>query len=102
MIHVNVVYKNEKIIELSASGHALFAEAGKDIVCAGVSSVMTGLLNAIDLKTNYEAWMDQETMSIRTSEVTHMGQIICETGLIQLKTIQEQFPNNIKIREWIQ
>lgn len=99
MIHVNVIKKEHQIIELSVSGHALFDQLGKDLVCAGVSSIMTGLLNAIDLKTNYDCWIKDNEMVIKTDEVSEIGQLICETGLIQLQTIQEQFPNNIQIRE---
>lgn len=99
MINVIVTYQNEDITSIKASGHALFEEYGKDIVCAAVSSVLTGLLNAIDLKTDYECWIDSQSMNIKTNEVSQVGQIICETGLIQLQTIQEQYPNYITIQE---
>ena len=99
MIHINVNYQDNHIVKLTAEGHALFDDYGKDIVCAGVSSIMTGLLNAIDLKTDYECWIDEDSMNVQTNKVSEVGQIILETGLIQLQTIQQQFPNNIKIRE---
>lgn len=99
MIHISVSYQNNHIVKLKAQGHALFDEYGKDIVCAGVSSILTGLLNAIDLKTDYDCWIDDESMNVETDKVSEIGQIILETGLIQLQTIQQQFPNNIQIRE---
>lgn len=48
------VYKNAFVIE----GHALFAEHGTDIVCAGVSAIAMGALN----------WFDQQTTSITVND----------------------------------
>lgn len=101
MIEVVVRKKNDQITSLEVSGHALFANYGSDIVCAGVSSVMVGLLNALDLRTDYETQIDEEhnAMTVITENPTQIGQLIIEVGLVQLKTIANQFPKNVKIRE---
>ncbi|WP_337221629.1 ribosomal-processing cysteine protease Prp, partial [Vibrio cholerae] len=49
MIWVKVKTREDRICALEITGHAGFAESGKDIVCSAVSSIGTGLLNAIDI-----------------------------------------------------
>lgn len=101
MIKVEIKHQEDYIILMKVSGHALFDDFGKDIVCAGVSSVMVGLLNALDLKTDYlvEIHEDDQSMMVSTQQPNATGQMICEVGLIQLQTIANQFPKNIQIRE---
>ena len=48
MIQVSIGMCEEHIISLQCKGHAGYAEAGKDLVCAGVSSILFGALNALD------------------------------------------------------
>ena len=48
MISVNVTFIGKDIETLKVSGHANFANYGKDIVCAGVSAVVTGGINALE------------------------------------------------------
>ena len=47
MINVKVNYLNDQIDELIVKGHSNFAPKGSDIVCAGVSAIVIGGLNAI-------------------------------------------------------
>ncbi len=101
MIQVIVKKEQDAITLLKVSGHALFDDYGKDIVCAGVSSIMVGLLNALDIKTNYQTDVDdkQQFMCASTSKISEAGQMILEVGYIQLQTIANQFPNYITIQE---
>ena len=48
MIHVSVGMWDEHIISIQCKGHAGYAESGKDLVCAGVSSILFVALNALD------------------------------------------------------
>lgn len=48
MIKVKINYKNNRISMLEIKGHAGFAEAGKDIVCAAVSSLLISSINNIN------------------------------------------------------
>ena len=47
MVKVNVKHKENKVISLTMKGHADFAEEGQDLVCAGASSVVVGMMNAL-------------------------------------------------------
>ncbi len=50
--------KREDIFSLSVKGHANFAEAGKDIVCAGVSAILYALIGF--LQNNEEHIEDKQ------------------------------------------
>ena len=47
MIKVTINYSNDSIDELVVKGHSNFAPKGSDIVCAGVSAIVVGGINAI-------------------------------------------------------
>ena len=49
MVKIKVGKKSNSIIKLNIEGHAGFADKGKDIVCASISSIAIGLLNSIDI-----------------------------------------------------
>lgn len=49
MIKVRISCTGDDIRSIDVSGHALFDQYGKDVVCAGVSSVVIGALNALDI-----------------------------------------------------
>ena len=43
--------KSGFIVSFTMSGHALFADHGKDLVCAGASAVSFGTINAVHVLT---------------------------------------------------
>ena len=45
MINITVVTYNQKIITIEATGHSGYEEAGKDIVCSAVSSIVITTIN---------------------------------------------------------
>ena len=65
---INVIYQmvDDRCIYLSVKGHAEFAEYGKDLICASVSSIMFGLMNALD----------QEKQDVEIKELTNHIEII--------------------------
>ena len=48
MIKVNVKRQNNKVYEIVIKGHAGYDEAGKDIVCAAVSSILRTVLALLE------------------------------------------------------
>ena len=51
MITVTIVRQSaddKRIVSFAIEGHAKFANPGKDIICAGVSAVSVGTVNAIE------------------------------------------------------
>lgn len=52
MIHVTIKKSATNIIGFQFDGHAGYAEAGEDIVCAGVSALVLNTINSIEALTN--------------------------------------------------
>ena len=89
---------------LSAEGHADYGEHGKDIVCAGISTLTSLLLNA-GLKANrkgfirrfqYTAAAGNIHISWRYSKLYSLYDTV-ELVLDGLKEIAEQYPENVQI-----
>lgn len=101
MINIRIDRRNHHITGLEISGHAGSAEYGKDLVCAGVSAIGFGLLNALDQMTGEsDLSAEDNRISIKIHHPDQTTDTIMETGLIQLKTIAEVNQNYIKINEW--
>lgn len=101
MIEVVVTRKTASILQIEVSGHAFNADPGFDLVCAGVSSIMTGALNGFDsldasavLELN-----DEPYISIKCDIINITNQTLLEFVLIQLKTVYEAHPDVISILE---
>ncbi len=60
MIKIVVTYNNNKVSDITISGHSGYSEAGTDIVCASVSSIAITTVNAI-LKLDSKALTYKES-----------------------------------------
>ena len=98
MIKVNIYGNNDKI---ELIGHALFDDYGKDIVCAGVSSVVTTTINAIlTFDENYVSYQKlKDKFEINIISHNEIVDNLINNMLDMLKNIEEDYPNNIKIRK---
>ena len=91
MVEIKIVYKDSNFVSITLKGHA------DKLVCAGISSIFTGTMNAIEYD-NYEISMVEGDSYCRSKkEISSKDKIILETMIIQLKTIQESYPKEIKI-----
>lgn len=95
---INVSKKNN-IIEIT--GHAGFADYGKDIVCASVSSIVITTVNGI-LEINRDALKYEQKKDKLVIEVLKDEKIIkvlINNMMNLLKELSNNYPKNIKIRE---
>lgn len=100
MISVNVSFIGSDVQTLMVSGHANFAQYGKDIVCAGVSAIVFGGMNALEsFKDNVEFIQKENEVGIKVIHNHPTIQIVLNTILIQLETIENSYKNNIKINK---
>lgn len=94
MIRVNI--KNNQII---VTGHADFADYGKDIVCASASSIIITSINAclrFDAHSlEYKEEKDKLTIDIK-SEADDI-KLIIENMIYMLEELAETYNKNIKI-----
>lgn len=105
MIKVRIKRMNQRIVGFIVKGHADYDEYGKDIVCAGVSAITVGGLNAIakaynnDL-TKFNVDMSEGYTSLNILDIENKEiQTILETLEIQFKTIEETYSKYIKVIE---
>jgi len=100
MIHIVVTKQEDNYVTLSSQGHALSADSGQDLVCAGVSSIIFGLLNALaESKLKFEYLIEDSRIEIWGLSAESKIQNYLECVVIQLKTIAEAHPANVEIKE---
>ena len=84
------------------SGHSNYDVHGKDIVCAGVSAIVTGGINALGLENkkaiSYEVKDGYVNLDVLDTENNNI-QLIMDVIVVQLKTIEESYKKNVKIYE---
>lgn len=84
---------NESFIEYEVTGHAHFAEPGKDIVCAGVSTLFITITNQLICKS-YVKVHDQRVSILNPNEIDNA---LVEALLCGLYDIQQKYQKNIKV-----
>lgn len=101
MIQVKVSLENGEYKSMRVTGHAGSGDPGFDLVCAGVSSIMTGALNGFDqLDNSVKLNLTQEPLvSIDIIQSNELNQKLFEFVLIQLKTIETSYQEFIEINE---
>lgn len=105
MIQVHVLRdKNKDVYAFEMSGHAEYAEHGKDLVCAGASAVSFGAVNALFELTDVEPVISQgEEGGYLRVEVpkdassNERVQTILQTMIVSLQTIERDYREHIKI-----
>lgn len=99
MIKVNVKRQNNKVYEIVIKGHAGYDEAGKDIVCAAVSSMAICTVNGIirlDDSIDYED--NSGLLKIRVLKDTVINNKLLDNLVELLSELVNQYPENIEIR----
>ena len=96
MIRAEIKKKHIKI-----SGHAMFDEYGKDIVCAAASAIVTTSINGIlridEKAINYKVSKDELSIDIlKDDQVTNM---LILNMVSLLKDLEKQYSKNIKVNE---
>jgi uncharacterized protein YsxB (DUF464 family) len=106
MINIKI-YRTESgtIQSFELSGHALFADRGKDIVCAGVSAVSVGAINAVheltgvtpDLEHRADGFLRCVIPEALPENTQEKVQILLEGMAVSLRAIEEEYGKHIKI-----
>lgn len=96
--------KSGMVQSFTMDGHALFANYGQDVVCAGASAVSFGTINAVHELTGITPEIKQgdgylsckipENISVSAMDKI---QILLEGMVISLQTIEEEYGEHIKI-----
>ena len=88
---------SQKIISIEVKGHANSAEYGKDLVCAAVTTVMTGGMNALQDK-DYDFKLEEGHIYVKALDIpSDYDSVVLKTIEIQLMTIEESNHKYVKI-----
>jgi uncharacterized protein YsxB (DUF464 family) len=99
MTQIQVSAKNGSITKIVIKGHSGFDVHGKDLVCAGISSITFGALNALDemFPNDCSLSVGSETVTVRVINQSQLLESCLEMLLIQYQTVREQYPQYVKI-----
>ncbi|SDD23665.1 hypothetical protein SAMN02799630_02948 [Paenibacillus sp. UNCCL117] len=95
-----------RIVRFQVDGHAQYDERGKDIVCAGVSAVTVGTVNAVEALTGVQlnARMKHGLLSAdipaqTDADTEHKMQLLLEGMVVMLQSIQQSYGAYITMQD---
>ena len=99
MIKILIKYEGNKFDSLEVKGHANSAPHGQDLVCAGVSAILIGGLNNLDNIKSFDIKIEEGYTSVkRINEISAHDEIVLQTIVCGLKTIEESYSQFISIK----
>lgn len=109
MIKTTIYRSNDgEIVSFSMDGHANFGDYGTDIVCAGVSAVTVGTVNAIEKLCGISAQdhcksesglLTYELPKGLDHQVSEKAQLLLEGMVVSLQSIVQSYGKYVKIKE---
>jgi len=95
-----------RIAAFAVEGHANYAKAGKDIVCAGVSAISVGTVNAIESLAGVElpavmknGWLSSDIPRLPDAEADGRMQLLLESMVVMLGTIAQSYDKHVVIHD---
>jgi hypothetical protein len=107
MIKVSIERNGDgSIRSFTVKGHAFYADPGKDIVCAGVSAVTVGTVNAIEELAGVElaakmkdGFLQASVPELPEGNTPDRVQLLLESMLVMLRSIEETYGDYITVRD---
>ena len=84
---------------ISVSGHANYAEVGKDIVCAGVTALTQTLIRSLEnlAKDKIKYKISPGRVDIHYGNLSEAGKLLVDSFFIGVCLIADEFPDYIRI-----
>src|SRR5690625_4689030 len=107
MIKVSIYRENNQIISFEISGHANSGPYGYDLVCAAVSAVSFGAVNAViqiceidlEIEQSDSGYLFVAILKQTPLEIKKKAQLIFEAMYVSLQTIEREYKQFIQIIE---
>ena len=100
MIKVKLTKSSNIISKITINGHANYADYGKDIVCAAVSStVITSVNIMLSLDNKSIEYEDNNGLIIDILKNDTVTNKIVKVLVDNLYELEKAYPNNIQIKE---
>lgn len=95
---IEVIRTNDSI---TITGHANYAEPGKDIVCAGVSTLVQTLIQSVEELTTDQIQYDMKPgeVHIKFWCLSDPTRALVSAFFIGVKLIAGSYPDNVKLTE---
>lgn len=93
---ITVTYINNCI---QLRGHANYAEIGKDIVCAGISTLLQTLIQSVEELTDDEIKysMSPGKADIELRNLSEQSKTLLNSFFIGVEMIEHEYPENVKL-----
>ena len=100
MLRINVEKIDNKFKSITFTGHANYRDYGNDIVCAAASATMLTSVNAILSISNDTIKLieEKDKQTIKVIKQDEITEKLLNNMLDCLKSIEKQYPKNIKIK----
>ena len=84
---------------ITVDGHAGYAEAGKDIVCAGVTALVENLIDSIEslTKDTIQYEVSPGRADIHYKDLSEEGKLLVDSFFLGICSIEQDFPVHVKI-----
>lgn len=85
--------------KITVSGHAGYAAAGKDIVCAGVTALTQALIRSLEELTRDEIKyvVSPGKADIHYRNLSEAGKLLVDSFFIGICLIADEFPDHVRI-----
>lgn len=99
MIKVRFSVGDRQLKGFEISGHAMFADSGKDIICAAVSSAAYMAANTVTeiIRADAKAQAEDGAMALTLNEPNEQAETVLRGLELHLTELSKQYPQNIKI-----
>jgi uncharacterized protein YsxB (DUF464 family) len=104
MVEIKVIYDGDTIRGFKAEGHAGYGNTGQDIYCAGVSAItgtaLIGLQKHLSMPPIYavrDGWLECKLPDLLKGEDIEKAQLILSTMEAGLISLQDNYPQYIKV-----
>lgn len=100
MIKVSITKDKTKYKKIVVSGHALYDDYGKDIVCSAVSSITTTTINGILSldKDSLSYEVNEDGLEIIVNSDDNVTQTLIQNMINLLKELESNYPANVKVK----
>lgn len=100
MIKVKLTKDNNNYKNIIISGHALYDDYGKDIVCASVSTlVISSVNNCLSINKDSLIYNEDNVLDIKVLSDDRVTTIIINNMVSNLYELEKAYPKNIQIKE---
>lgn len=100
MIRIFVKKEKDYFSSIRFKGHAMYDDYGKDIVCAGASSILITTVNGIlKFGQTIKVAEQKDEVTITVLEKEKITNALLENMLELLTELAEKYPRNILVKE---